>query len=285
MKVLNKIKWLTFGGSLLVSMAFMPAPLVPVDLAEDDINACTITNTTFRAGEQISYKVYYNLNFVWIPAGEVVFNVEGMDGQYHISAVGNTYKSYEWFFKVRDRYDSYIDAETLLPYLSIRDVQEGGYTLYEKTTFNQGKSKARVVRGRAIDNIKEDKEYPISTCMHDMLSILYYARNLNYTNYNSGHRFPMDIFMDKEEWPLSVEYLGKEEEVKIKGLGHFNTIMFSPQLIAGDVFPEDAQMKVWVSDDLNKIPVMIESPLSVGSIKVVLQDYSGLRYEMGAKVN
>ncbi|MBR9923113.1 MAG: DUF3108 domain-containing protein [Bacteroidetes bacterium] len=289
MIILNKVKSISLLAFLmLVFMAFKPVStgLDTVSMAAptaEEINACTVTNTTFRSGEEVTYKIYYNLNFVWIPAGEVVFKVDGMDGQYHLSATGKTYSSYEWFFKVRDQYDSYIDSETLLPYLSIRDVQEGGYTLYEKTTFNQRSNKAHVVRGRAIDNIKEDKEFSINSCMHDVLSIVYYARNLDFSSYDEGHDFPINIFMDKEEWPLNVQYKGKESDVKIKGLGRFNTIKFSPQLISGEVFPDDAQMTVWVSDDRNKVPVMIESPLSVGSVKAVLKDYKGLRYEMKAQ--
>jgi hypothetical protein len=295
MKPLNKMKTIGFFAGLLVvttafmPLAFTPATPLPTALAAaslppvDAIDACTITNTTFRSGEEVTYKIYYNLNFVWIPAGEVVFKVEGMDGQYHLSATGSTYSSYEWFFEVNDRYDSYIDSETLLPYLSIRDVQEGGYTLYEKTTYSQAENNAHVIRGRAKDNIKEDVNFALSGCMHDILSIIYYARNLDFDGYQAGHTFPVNIFMDKEEWPLQVKFLGREENVKVKSYGRFNTIKFSPQLIAGEVFPEDAQMTVWVSDDRNKIPVMIESPLSVGSVKAVLKEYSGLRYEMSAQ--
>ena len=295
MKAQNKMKTIILFSSLLfLTVAFKPANDALLSGATaaaasasiptmEGLEACTITNTTFRSGEEVRYKIYYNLNFVWIPAGEVVFKVEGLDGQYHISATGTTYKSYEWFFQVHDEYHSYVDSETLLPYLSIRDVQEGGYTLYEKMVFNQEDNFTQVTRGRAKDNIKEDKEFSLSGCMHDVLSIVYYARNLNFDRYSEGHSFPVNIFMDKEEWPLQVKYLGRESDVKVKKYGRFDTIKFSPQLIAGEVFPEDAQMTVWVSDDRNKIPVMIESPLSVGSVKAVLMDYSGLRYEMSAQ--
>jgi hypothetical protein len=255
-----------------------PRP-VPAQLT-DAPDICSIHNQAFLDGEEVRYKVYYNLNFVWVPAGEVVFTVKDKGEQYHIRAEGRTYSSYEWFFKVRDTYDTYIDKKTLLPTLFIRDVQEGGYTLYEKVSFDQKKRTAHVVRGRSKDNIKERKDYPIDACMHDMLSIVYLARNLDYNRYQSGQSFPVKIFLDKEEWPLQVAYKGKETDKKIKGLGRYNTILFSPEVIAGEVFKEGTEMKVWVSDDGNKIPLLIESPLSVGSVKVVLQEHKGLRYPM-----
>nr|MBP6540568.1 DUF3108 domain-containing protein [Saprospiraceae bacterium] len=45
------------------------------------------------------------------------------------------------------------------------------------------------------------------------------------------------------------------------------------------------RMHVWVSNDGNKLPLLIESPLSVGSAKAVLKSYSGLRHPFVLKRN
>jgi hypothetical protein len=37
-------------------------------------------------------------------------------------------------------------------------------------------------------------------------------------------------------------------------------------------------MTVWVSDDANKVPLRIESPISVGNIVVDMINYRNLRY-------
>ncbi len=248
-----------------------------------DEQQCYIENRTFQAGEQITYKLYYNWNFVWLAAGEVVFNVSEKNGKYHISAVGRTYKTYEWFFKVRDNYETYIDKETLLPHTSIRDVHEGGYRLYDKVDFDHEKNKATSERGKTKYETTT-QEYNLDGCMHDVLSVVYYTRNLDFDRYNEGQEFPVKVFMDKEVWPLNVKYKGKEEAKKIKGMGKFKTIKFSPEVIEGEVFKADAEMNIWVSDDGNRIPLLIESPVSVGSVKAVLKDYKGLKYEMTSKV-
>ncbi len=250
---------------------------------QSDQQQCFIKNKTFQAGEQITYKLYYNWNFVWLAAGEVVFNVSEKDNKYHISAEGRTYKTYEWLFKVRDNYESYLDKETLLPHTSIRDVHEGGYRLYDKVDFDHSKNKVISERGKTkYETTKQ--EYNLDGCMHDVLSVVYYTRNLDFERYNEGQEFPVKIFMDKEVWPLNVKYKGKEESKKIKGLGKFKTIKFSPEVIEGEVFKSDAEMNIWVSDDGNRIPLLIESPVSVGSVKAVLKEYKGLKYEMTSKV-
>lgn len=243
--------------------------------------ACSVSNIAFQPGETITYKLYYNWNFVWLSAGEVTFRVKDHKDQYHISALGTTYKSYEWFFKVRDQYDSYVDKETLLPVVSVRDVEEGKYRLYDKVTFDHNRQTATSLRGKTRETA-ELAQYPVSSCVHDILSMIYYTRNMAFDDARPGKEMPVKIFMDKETWPLKIRYRGREANKKIKGLGRFDVLHISPEVIAGDIFEEGAEVNIWVSDDKNKLPLLIESPLSVGSVKAVLQDYKGLRHDLAA---
>ncbi|MEN0005170.1 MAG: DUF3108 domain-containing protein [Bacteroidota bacterium] len=256
-------------------------PLIPAQLI--DVEPCYVENNAFQDGEEITYKLYYNWNFIWLAAGEVTFRVEDLGDKLHLSAYGRTYKSYEWFFKVRDNYDTYVDKETLLPIESVRDINEGKYTLYDKVMFEQDQNLAKSLRGRSKETAKLS-EYRVDACMHDILSIVYFTRNLNFDGMETGKRIPIKIFMDEEVWPLQVAYKGKHERKKIKGNGRWNTIKFSPEVISGQVFNEGTEMNVWASADENKIPLLIESPVSVGSVKAVLKSYKGLKYEQTSKV-
>lgn len=244
---------------------------------------CSIDNTAFQHGEELTYKLYYNWNFVWLSAGEVTFRVKDLGAEYHLSAYGQTYKSYEWFYKVRDRYDSFVDKKTLLPNIAIRDIQEGGYTVYDKLTFDQNKKTVKSLRGKTKE-VAELKDYNTGDCMHDIISIVYHLRNIDFSQMKKGENVPIKLFMDKEVWPLKVNYRGKEAGKKVKGLGKFNTLVFGPEVIEGYVFKKDAKLNIWATDDNNKIPLIIESPLSVGSVQAVLKSYKGLKYEMTAKV-
>lgn len=267
--------------ALLPSFAPAAAPEFHPPMTLPDI--CDTDNTVFQAGEQIVYKLYYNWNFVWLSAGEVTFQVNDLDNQYHITVRGKTYPSYEWFYAVDDKYESYLDKETLLPEIHIKDVHEGGYTRFDRTVFDQIDHKAVSSRGANRDDLK-DKFMDLEGCMHDLISIVYYARNLEPNQMNVGAEIPIKILMDQEIHPLALKYLGRNENKKVKGVGSYDTHVFSPQLIAGEVFKEGDEMKIYVSNDQNKLPVLIESPVSVGSVKAVLKSYKGLKYEMEAKV-
>lgn len=247
-------------------------------------DVCSINNTAFGPDERIVYKLYYNWNFVWLSAGEVTFRVHDLPNQYRVTVRGRTYDSYEWFYKVTDNYESYLDKRTLLPQIHIKDIQEGGYSRYDRTTFYQDEHRITSLRGS--DRASAELEsMAVEACMHDLISIVYYARNLDYHHMKAGDEIPIKVFMDREEHPLKIRYLGPEKDVKIKGSGRYNTLRFSPQLITGELFKEGDEMKIYVSDDDNRIPLMIESPVSVGSVKAILKSYKGLRHPLAAKLD
>ncbi len=275
-------------GKIGIGLLILPLFFAFTPSANENSNLsyepCDIKNSVFEEGEEIVYKIYYNWNFVWLSAGEVTFRVYDEGDEFHISARGRTYSSYEWFFKVRDNYDSYIDKENLLPRVSIRDVHEGNYQRYDKVTFNQNANTAQSLRGKTRAEASTET-FNIDGCMHDVLSIVYYMRNLDFNNMSTGTEVPVKIFLDRETYPLKVKYQGTESNTKIKGMGRYRTHKFSPELIAGEVFKEGDEMTVYVSQDENKIPLLIESPVSVGSVKVVLKSYKGLKYDFTAKAN
>ena len=279
----NYLKSTILAPIFLGLMAFMPQnpSVIPAPIVNMNTGA-KVENETFQSGEELVYKIYYNLNFVWIPAGEVTFSIKDEGAQYHLAATGRTYGSYDWFFKVRDSYDSYVDKNTMLPNYSVRDISEGKYRLYDKISFDQNAKKAYFERGNNKALIEAKGTIDLQECMHDVLSTVYYCRTLNYDNVQPGQEFPVKMMLDEEVHPLKYRFLGREDK-KIKELGKWDAYRFSPQVVAGNVFKEGSQMKVWASADANKLPLMIESPVSVGSVKVVLKSYKGLKYDVTAK--
>jgi hypothetical protein len=241
------------------------------------IDFCEVENTTFLNGETVVYKLYYNWNFIWLSAGEVVFRVKEYNDHYHLSATGRTYPSYEWFFKVRDYFESKVDKETLLPFSSVRDVNEGNYTRYDKINFDQTNQQAIYYWGKSKDSTLEAGISELDGCIHDIVSIFYSLRNVGIEEFNDGDEFPVEVFLDKESWPLNVRIESKSKDKRIKGYGKINTTQLVPELVAGTVFKKGAEMNVFVSNDANRVPLMIESPVSVGSVKAIIQNWYGLK--------
>lgn len=260
--------------------AFLPSSFTQTAFS---LNFHQTSTPVFQHGEHLTYKVYYHFAGAWIGAGEVNFHVEDVGNQYKMMARGKTYSSYEWFFKVDDYFESWVDKNTFFPNVSYRNVSEGKFKVFDKTTYNQKNKDAYFERGRTSDNIDDKGTLKMTNMMHDVLSVLYYTRNINFDNMTSGENFSVNVMLDKQEYPLSVRFAGREER-KIKGNGTHKTLKLAPQVVAGNVFKEGSGMKIWASDDQNKVPLYIESPVSVGSVRIVLSNYSGLRYPMTSKL-
>ena len=278
----NRLKNISFAIAILCFMSFKP--LTNDELFSVTTDPCHSVNSTFQEGEELTYKLYYNWNAAWFSAGEVVFKVQDEGSQYHVSAEGHTYRSYEWFYKVHDYYDTYLDKSSMLPIVSQRNVAEGKYRLYDKIVFNQDQHQATTYRGKTKETTQKTV-YDTKECMHDILSVIYYIRNIDTEKTTKDSKIPIKIFMDGEVFPLSVKYKGKQNYVALHQMGHYNTIKLSPQVINGRVFKDGSEVNIYASDDANKIPLMIESPLSVGSLKAVLKSYKGLRFPFTAKVD
>ncbi len=241
---------------------------------------CNAENTTFQAGEEITYKIFYQLNFIWLPAGRVVFRVEDLGDTYKISCTGRTISAFEWFYKVRDYYESIIDKRTMLPLEFTRDVKEGKYEAYNHFEFDQVNKEVSSYKKRP-GKAPQIEQHELSDCIHDLMSIIYYVRNKEIENFAVNDSFPVYLFLE-EEYPLKVRVIGKNEIKRFRGLGKYKCHSISPEVIAGYQFREGTEMNVWFTADKNRVPLMIESPVSVGSVKVVLESFRGLKHPFDA---
>lgn len=250
----------------------------------EDISSCDIDNIAFQDNEELRYKVYYNWGIMWLSAAEVVFKVKEKKDGYHISAVGKTYSSYEWLYKVDDKYEVYIDKETLLPKWAVRKIKENNYTQYEKMVFNQAAGTVTSTKGKT-EKDATTQTILIKDCAHDVLSIIYFVRNYPFKTFKAGQSFPVKVFLDRETNNLTAKYNGIKKKQEIKGMGTFNTYSISPGTVEGKVFEKGNTMKMLISEDPNHIPLLIESKLSVGSVKIALKSYKNLRYPLNSKID
>jgi hypothetical protein len=157
--------------------------------AGDDF--CGLRNSTFVSGEMLKFKVFYTLG-IYVAAGEATFNVnlERMNNKpvYHITADGKTFSFYDSFFKVRDKYESFVDTATLQPLRFIRNVYEGGYKKYENVNFNQTTNTA----------VSTDATIKVPNCIQDVVSSFYYARNIDFNKYKVDDKIPFAMYIGNE---------------------------------------------------------------------------------------
>lgn len=224
-------------------------------------------NATFSPGEKLTYRLSYGYFEPGIATIELKPSVKTYYDRntWHVVAKGNTLPMYDYFFKVRDTYETYLDAETIVPWEFIRNVDEGGYVIKQHYKFDQNKHQV---------STEKNKTFEVKPGIQDMISSFYKLRMLDFKTAKIGQIFTIYIFVDGKTERIRVRYVGKENKKIDKGT--FRCLKFRPVLAKKDIFEKEEDLNVWISDDDNHIPILAEVTIWVGSIKVELVGYSGL---------
>jgi len=225
-----------------------------------------IKNDAFVAGEVLSFRLHYGI----ITAGSATLEVKPAHDKitgkscYRVTALASSSRSFDWFFRVRDSYESLIDESTLLPYQFDRKIEEGKYRKVEQIRFDREKNTA--YDGKEI--------FPVPPGVQDIISFFYYVRTIDFTHAMVGTIFPIMGFLDDRVVPLNVKFLGRE--VIKSELGKINCLILEPQLQEGQVLKDKENMRVWLSDDQNKVPVRVQASILVGSLNMDLTGVKNL---------
>ena len=237
--------------------------------------------TAFGDGEWFKFKMSYS---GWVKAGNATLTVKDSKLNnkevYHVVGKGWTTGMIKWFFKVKDRYESYFDKQTITPYKFIRNIDEGGHTKDLEIDFDQTNNKAHV------NDKKHNTKKVIDTKpnIQDMVSTFYYLRNnLDTNTLKPGDEVKIDMFFDEENYGFKLKYLG--EETIDTDFGEIESLKFRPYVMAGRVFKEEESLTLWVSKDKNKVPLRIKADLAVGSLRADLEAFKGLKHPFRIVVN
>ena len=145
------------------------------------------------------------------------------------------------------------------------------------------KKRENVVFNRETNTAITNKGvYKTPECVQDVVSAVFNARNIDFNKYKPNEKIPFKMFLGNEVYSLYIRYLGKEK-IKTR-FGTFHAIKFKPLLIKGEMFKGGEGMVVWVSDDANHLPLRIESPIVVGTVKVDMTGYKNLRHTLSARI-
>lgn len=230
--------------------------------------------SAFQEGEWFKFEMSYS---GFLKAGNATLEVKESKYKgkpvYHVVGKGWTTGPIKWFFKVKDRYESYFDKTTGLPYKSIRQIDEGGHTKDVEIEFDQSNRKALVINKKH----KTEQTFATEKDVQDMVSAFYYLRN-NYKteSIKEGDVVALNMFFDDENYQFRLKFLGRETiETKF---GKVKALMFRPYVMAGRVFKEQESLTMWVSADENKIPLKIKADLRVGSLRTELEAFKGLKH-------
>lgn len=238
-------------------MAFCGAA-PPPDGEENE--TCQAAPAVYGPGE----RMVFNIGYGPISAGEGILEVVGLTEYkgrtcYHIQSKANSNRFFSSIYKVRDKITSYIDVETLYSHYFHKRLREGDYKKTVEVDFDHLNQEARYSNGET---------YPISAGVQDVLSAFFYVRNLDL---EVGKVYEVPAHSSRRTYDLKVIVHGREK-VEVEA-GTWNCFVVEPVIEGEGLFKHEGKLTLYITDDANRIPILIKTKVPVGSIDVELKSY------------
>lgn len=243
----------------------------------------------YHPGEQLFYRVSYKAKMfpnTEVGAVEIRTSEEQIDSQtlYKVEGIGRTLPTYRWFYNLEDIYKVWVDRQSRRPVRFVSDLHEGEYTFQSYYTYLWPDSTIHT-RWRSRQRPFQQKQMTLTAESMDPISLFFNLRSAEAEDFRIGEPGTLQMVLQDTIKPIHYRYLGRENK-KIRNMGRFRTLKFECQLgtTEGYSFTDGTIFTIWISDDDNKIPLYIESPVKIGSIQAYISGYKGLKYPLDSKI-
>lgn len=244
----------------------------------------------YHSGEVLDYRVSYKAKlFPNTEVGEVRVETSvdhsGKDPLYRVVGYGKTLPAFRWFVPVDDKYTILVDQKTLHTRRFESDIREGHYAFRSTFRYDWPAMQVHTTwRGSRMEQDKH-KTMPLTSRSMDAVSLYFLMRSIDPNILREGEPEVLEMLLEDTVRHLKYRFLGREEK-KIRNMGTFHTLKFACQLgsTEGFSFTDGSEFTIWISDDRNKIPLYIESPIRVGSIQAYISGFKGLKYPLASRI-
>ena len=244
----------------------------------------------FRVDEELNYTASYSAALLTTDVATIDFRIreDKIDGIpcYRVRAHGLTRPFYSVIFKMDDVYETWLEQSTLRPLLATAEIKEGGYRYRSRLTFNW---KAGLVYTFG-KNLKKDYErgrtMGVNAADFDPVAHFFNLRCLpSIGRMQKGEKGRLNLVMVDTIRTVEYEFLGREI-IDAPATGPVRCLKFTCQLAPGDAqsFKEGTDFLIWISDDLNRIPIYLETPIRVGRVQATLTGWKNLAHPFSSRI-
>jgi hypothetical protein len=140
-------------------------------------------------------------------------------------------------------------------------IREGRHRKDKEVIFDHDNGKAIYID--YLEN--EKKEFDMPSHVFDPISSFYYLRNHKLV---VGESVYVTIFDSKKIWNVEVQVL-RREKVTLP-IGTFDTIVVKPLMKSEGIFYRKGDIYIWLTDDIKRIPVKMQTKVAVGHVTATL---------------
>lgn len=207
-------------------------------------------------------KFYYDIYWMGIYVGNAVIEAVNNGGIIRITSEVHSAPFISTFYEVEDYAESRVKDGRPFNF-RIRQ-HEGKYRSDKETIFDADNKKITY-----YDYLKGTKDEHIvgDSMFWDVISGFYHLRTRGLEPETTVF---VDIFDSNKVLNAEVNVLGRES-VKFIGKGDIDAIVVKPILKSDGLFQNKGDIRIWLSDDENRMPVRVETKVSIGNVTAALR--------------
>lgn len=212
----------------------------------------------------INERMKFDIYWMGIYAGYAIMKVTGTEEEIKIISEVHSAPFISNFYYVNDRAESVIFMGRPKSF-QIKQI-EGKYRGHKETQFNY-----EVGEITFINHIKNKVTVHkgIDRLFMDVLTGFYFVRTQSIKPEQSVF---VEIFDSDKFGTVEVKAL-KEEVIETEIMKEVNSIMIKPELATEGLFKRKGDILIWLSNDERKIPLRVETKVSVGKVVAELKEY------------
>ena len=243
----------------------------------------------YNPGERLDYRVAYKAMLV--PNTEmatvtVQTTLDTLQGKpvYRVMGLGKIMPEYRWFFNLEDRYDIFVDTLSLRTKRFESNIHEGDYTFRSHYDYDWDSMRVHTW-AQSRQRTPRTKSMALTERSMDPVSLYFNLRSIDASTLKKGETHNLEMVLEDTIRVLKFRLLGREI-CRVPQKGKFRTIKLACTLgtSEGFSFTDGSEFFIWITDDKNKFPLLLESPIRIGSIRAYISDFKGLKYPLDSKV-
>ena len=232
---------------------------------------CPKENTAFKAGEKLTYDLYFNWKFIWVKCGAANYSFRPLkyNGQDALrnDLLFTSNKRCDAVFTMRDTLISYITPQ-LVPLYFRKGAFEGKHYTVDEVWYTYPNGKSHVKQKYLGRNGEwSEHHYESDDCNYDMLSILSLARSFDPKDYKVGQRIRFPMATGKKVEMQTLVYRGKKDWTANDN-NTYRCLVFS-LLDYEDTKKDKELLRFYVTDDSRHLPIRIDFYLKFGTAKAI----------------
>lgn len=243
----------------------------------------------FHEGEVLYYRAAYRAKLVPnTEVGEVTVSTkcDTLNGKEVFRVVGNgrTLPFFRWFFNMNDTYNIWVDKETKRTQRFESDIREDKYTFRSNYRYVWDSMRVHTWSQRR-NNTPRTKTMTLTKESMDAVSLYFNLRSVDLESFRAGEHHRLDMVLEDTIRSLRYRYI-KRDTIKVPRVGRFATMKFACTIGSSEEFSftDGTEFFIWITEDENKIPVMLSSPVRVGEVRAYLRSTQGLKYPLSSLI-